>query len=283
VGLLNDWISFPGRVTDRDSTVTEDQEQLNLSVAMIRRLGRTGYVTGEMLYRWTTSNTELSEYEGPVFTFRTRAALPLRLILSSYVAFGHRSYHSLAYGDSLSRRKDDTWQIGTKLTRPLSSRIQVFLEANILRQTSNLDPFAFDQSRVSLGLSVSLVPPHEFRAPALEPYRSRIAPSVGDGGVRFRILAPGASSVAVVGGFNAWDATAHLLSGPDEDGLWEAVIPLHSGVWRYAFVIDGRWVAPPDAPRYEEDGFGGRHGVLEVSASQGDDAVTQASGSRRRE
>jgi hypothetical protein len=42
------------------------------------------------------------------------------------------------------------------------------------------------------------------------------------------------------------------------------VVPLAAGVWRYAFLVDGEWVSPPDASRYEEDGFGGRNGVIHV-------------------
>ena len=61
----------------------------------------------------------------------------------------------------------------------------------------------------------------------------------------------------MVGGFNGWDPTRNPLTGPDQDGVWETVIPLTAGVWRYAFVVDGEWVEPLDAPRYEDDGFGG--------------------------
>jgi 1,4-alpha-glucan branching enzyme len=84
-------------------------------------------------------------------------------------------------------------------------------------------------------------------------------------GVRFRLRDKEARSVALVGGFNGWDARADPLAGPDKNGVWEIVIPLKSGTWRYAFVVDGRWATPPEASRYEDDGFGGRHGVLEVS------------------
>ena len=43
-------------------------------------------------------------------------------------------------------------------------------------------------------------------------------------------------------------------------------IHMHSspGIWKYSLVVDGQWVAPPDAQVYETDGFGGRNAVLIV-------------------
>jgi hypothetical protein len=48
--------------------------------------------------------------------------------------------------------------------------------------------------------------------------------------------------------------------------MWETTIPIPSGIWRYAFVVDGKWTSPSDAMRYEDDGFGGTNGILQVDA-----------------
>ena len=91
---------------------------------------------------------------------------------------------------------------------------------------------------------------------------------------KFEYEDPAAGSVALVGGFNGWDPDRHILRRVSEDGLWEITIPLEGGIWRYAFVVDGEWKPPQESPRYEDDGFGGRNGILEVPVSQRDESVT---------
>jgi hypothetical protein len=262
-GIQHDWIDFPGRNLVADSTGFEEQKQLNLSVALLRREERGQFVAGELLYRWATSNVTAAEYEGPVFTLRTRANLVLGVRMSNYLAFGHRTYNAPA--DTVARRKDDTWQVGVRFSRALNRRLQLFLDGTFLHQASNRDPFAFDQTRVSLGVTLDLVPAPPWSPSGSRTSPSSLAPRITVAGVRFRLRDKEARSVALVGGFNGWDARADPLAGPDKNGVWEIVIPLKSGTWRYAFVVDGRWATPPEASRYEDDGFGGRHGVLEVS------------------
>ncbi len=61
----------------------------------------------------------------------------------------------------------------------------------------------------------------------------------------FRVWAPSAASVAVIGSFNDWDAGAHPMAlRPDGSGIWEASIP---GVQR------------GDAYKYRVTGDGGRY------------------------
>ena len=57
--------------------------------------------------------------------------------------------------------------------------------------------------------------------------------------ILFVVPALDAESVAVVGDFNAWEATP--LTDENQDGIWTASIPLQPGRYEYAFVIDGRW------------------------------------------
>jgi 1,4-alpha-glucan branching enzyme len=83
--------------------------------------------------------------------------------------------------------------------------------------------------------------------------------------VRFLFVAPGASTVAVVGDFNQWDVDSHRLVPVGADGVWSASVPLTPGRHEYAFVIDGRrWVADPAAAASIADEFGGQSSVVTV-------------------
>jgi hypothetical protein len=83
--------------------------------------------------------------------------------------------------------------------------------------------------------------------------------------VRFMLVAPSASRVALAGDFNGWDARATPLVA-ESRGVWAAAVALAPGRHRYAFVVDDtQWVADPAAPRAGE---GGRpHSVLTVPDS----------------
>jgi hypothetical protein len=87
-------------------------------------------------------------------------------------------------------------------------------------------------------------------------------PDVGDG-VLFRIQAPAAANVTVVGSFNGWKPGVTPLAKAG-DGWWEARVALAPGSYEYAYVVDGEWRTPTEAIATVEDGFGGRNGVLEV-------------------
>src|SRR6185295_4189590 len=44
-------------------------------------------------------------------------------------------------------------------------------------------------------------------------------------GVSFAVWAPAAEQVGVVGNFNAWDGTSHLMSRLGNSGVWQTFIP----------------------------------------------------------
>jgi len=71
-----------------------------------------------------------------------------------------------------------------------------------------------------------------------------------------------AKTVNLVGSFNNWDPV-NLPMRRTEEKTWVISIALPDGVYYYQFVIDGKtWVVPPHADAYEEDGFGGKNGVV---------------------
>jgi hypothetical protein len=83
--------------------------------------------------------------------------------------------------------------------------------------------------------------------------------------VRFVLVAPGASRVALVGDFNHWNGEMHLLAEGGAEGVWSVSVPLPRGRHEYAFVIDGRqWVADPSASGSVVDELGGESSVITV-------------------
>lgn len=84
--------------------------------------------------------------------------------------------------------------------------------------------------------------------------------------VEFRLVAPDARGVAVVGDWNGWDADADRLADPDGDGVWEGTVVLRrAGEYEYQFLIDDeRWMPDPESPLTVDDGYGGRNSILNI-------------------
>jgi len=98
-------------------------------------------------------------------------------------------------------------------------------------------------------------------ATTLKPER----PTPVTGGMRFSVLAPTATSVALVGSFNGWSPTAHRMASTGSDGLWSLVIPLPQGEHQFMYVINGKtWLVPPLAEDFVTDGFGTKNGIVVV-------------------
>jgi 1,4-alpha-glucan branching enzyme len=87
----------------------------------------------------------------------------------------------------------------------------------------------------------------------------------GGAGARFTVTLPDAQSVTVAGSFNRWSVTAHQMVRSGSDGTWTVAIPLPPGEYLFIYVVDGkRWVTPPNADDYVDDGFGQKNGVVVV-------------------
>jgi 1,4-alpha-glucan branching enzyme len=101
-------------------------------------------------------------------------------------------------------------------------------------------------------------------APAAAP------PALTPAGVRFTVVRPEASSVAVAGSFNQWSTSSHPLLRQNSRGLWTAVVALPAGEHHFMYVVDGtEWVSPL-ADEYSDDGFGSRNGVVVVRDETGE-------------
>lgn len=81
--------------------------------------------------------------------------------------------------------------------------------------------------------------------------------------VVFRLRAPDADAVRVAGDFNDWKPES-LAMRRRADGSWTAQAALPPGRYAYMYVVDGRWMTPPDARRTQDDGFGARNGVIDL-------------------
>lgn len=91
-----------------------------------------------------------------------------------------------------------------------------------------------------------------------------LRPVVHEGRARFRVRATGADNVNVVGSWDDWASPGPALTRTRAPGLWEVWVDVPAGSHRYRFVVDGRSIRPPDAPRYQRDDFGGEDGVIDV-------------------
>jgi 1,4-alpha-glucan branching enzyme len=89
---------------------------------------------------------------------------------------------------------------------------------------------------------------HGFWACATPPAMKPSMPKPLTGGVRFTLLAPGATQVFLVGSFNGWAKSATPMTRVDGASLWSVDVPLAEGEHTFMYLIDGiRWMTPPQA------------------------------------
>jgi hypothetical protein len=87
--------------------------------------------------------------------------------------------------------------------------------------------------------------------------------------VQFVLVAPSAKSVALVGDFNDWSATATPLVPVRAGGMWTITVPLQPGRYTYNFVVDGsRVLLDPAAPAAPTDDFGTAASIVTVAGAQ---------------
>ncbi len=83
--------------------------------------------------------------------------------------------------------------------------------------------------------------------------------------VQFVIVAPAASEVSLVGDFNDWNPSATPMELVADNRVWTVTIPLNSGRYRYAFLVDGdTWLSDPSAPPVRDDEFGRPGSVVTI-------------------
>jgi len=82
----------------------------------------------------------------------------------------------------------------------------------------------------------------------------------------FNLKAPEARSVYVTGSFNDWSLDESCRMRLEND-QWVASVALKPGVYKYQFIVDGRWKEDPSNPMQERNSFGDINSLLEVKAN----------------
>jgi hypothetical protein len=81
---------------------------------------------------------------------------------------------------------------------------------------------------------------------------------------QFLLIAPSATSVALVGDFSDWDDSRYQLERVSDDGAWSITIPLIPGRYEYQFEVDGvQRVNDPTRPQTSSE-FGSANSVVTV-------------------
>jgi chromosome partitioning protein len=98
------------------------------------------------------------------------------------------------------------------------------------------------------------------------PRRRAAAPAVTPEGVLFTVEAPEAAQVQLAGDFNEWQPADHEME--PADGVWQKLVRLAPGRYRYRYVIGGEWRNDPENAAVEPSPFGGYDSVLVLEEAQ---------------
>jgi 1,4-alpha-glucan branching enzyme len=81
--------------------------------------------------------------------------------------------------------------------------------------------------------------------------------------ITFHIQALDARSVEVIGDFNAWLPGSNFLHGPDQQGMWQVVITIPSGMRRseYIYLVNGQQRVLDTSQPVISDDFGGKNNI----------------------
>lgn len=79
----------------------------------------------------------------------------------------------------------------------------------------------------------------------------------------FTIEAPDAQSVYVTGSFNDWslDESCRMTN---DNGTWRTTLALKPGIYKYQFIIDGKWQEDPQNAMKERNSFGDINSLIEI-------------------
>jgi chromosome partitioning protein len=104
------------------------------------------------------------------------------------------------------------------------------------------------------GVEINLPSQREFENPFAQTLRE----------VTFKIEAPDAQDIHLVGDFNDWKIGDESRLGRYENGCWEKRVGLPQGKYRYQFVVDGEWTLDSQNPDLEQNAFGTFDSIMKV-------------------
>ncbi len=83
------------------------------------------------------------------------------------------------------------------------------------------------------------------------------------GGTLFQFASRNARGVEIAGDFNQW--IPEPLASGDREGIWQIVLPITSGTYRYKFIVDGEWQVDPYHPLQKQNNYGTLDSFLELN------------------
>ncbi len=81
----------------------------------------------------------------------------------------------------------------------------------------------------------------------------------------FALKSPEARSVYVTGSFNDWSLDESCRMN-NNNGLWSLTLDLKPGIYKYQFIVDGKWQEDPENKVTERNSFGDINSLIEVKA-----------------
>ncbi len=93
--------------------------------------------------------------------------------------------------------------------------------------------------------------------------RMRFGPKRVIGGMMFQYYNRLASRVQIAGDFSGWIPTPMFQR--TTDGVWQIVVPITSGHYRYKFIVDGEWQMDPSHPFQMKNNFGSYDSYVELN------------------
>lgn len=266
---------FPGRLTFASRPRTEEADQLEIGTALSRATRSSGRLDVELTYRRNDSNESAFDWNAAIAALRYGTPDHSPHAMAAFMVWSHRTYphyevvREASSGDAAGgvRRRDLDLQFGIEAGRRIVGNTFGIGRVYWLHQDSNAAGLDLDQVRWTVGVRVAFGSDAVRETVSLPFPVNRVdsaSAQTDSGGIVFRCNAPGARTVCVVGTWNHWDPTRTPLEDADHDGRWQAVVAIPPGRWRYAYLIDGVWTRPEGAAAYEDDGFGGTDGVVDV-------------------
>ncbi len=82
--------------------------------------------------------------------------------------------------------------------------------------------------------------------------------------VTFALHRAEAKEVYLCGDFNYWSPRSIRMIRHEGNGHWEKRLTLPPGRYEYKFIVDGEWMADPDAPQDVANTFGSINSIMEV-------------------
>ena len=79
--------------------------------------------------------------------------------------------------------------------------------------------------------------------------------------ITFKLNAPEAQSVSLVGDFNSWNPDAHPLK-KNSNGSWKTSVSLSPGRYEYRFLVDGQWQNDPNCASCVPNTFGSENCII---------------------